>query len=141
MWNTCFYIDTIVCIPYIQFMNKKRVLGKKNNPLKNLTGQELAALRAAERILRQLFPVVSLQLFGSKSRGTDDPESDIDLLVLCSRALSWQERDALTDALFDVELEYDVVISTLVTTAADWDEGVFSVLPIHEEIARDGIPL
>ena len=114
---------------------------KKNDPFKSLTGQEVGALRAAERILRQRFPVVSLQLFGSKSRGTDDPESDMDLLVLCSRALSWRERDALTDALFDVELEYDVVISTLVTTTADWDEGVFSVLPIHEEIARDGIPL
>jgi len=121
-------------------MNKNRVFSK-NNPSNNLTAQERSALQAATRVLRQKFPVASLRLFGSKSRGTDDSESDMDLLVLCTRPLSWRERDALTDALFDVELEYDVVISTLVSTVAEWNEGFFSVLPIHEEIARDGIPL
>lgn len=77
-------------------------------------------------------------LFGSKAVGRDDPESDIDLLVLTSRGLSWRERDAVTDALFDVEMEHQVVLSTLVLSEADWDHGQYQVLPIHDEIARHG---
>jgi hypothetical protein len=43
--------------------------------------------------------------------GFRHPESDLDLLLLAKRALSWQERNSITDALFDIELEHDVVIA------------------------------
>jgi UTP:GlnB (protein PII) uridylyltransferase len=48
----------------------------------------------------------------------DDPESDIDLLALTSRRLSCRERDAITKVLFDVGMEFEVVISTLVLGVA-----------------------
>ena len=80
-------------------------------------------------------------LFGSKARGTDDPESDIDLLVLTSRELDRCERNALIDALFDIELENDVVISPIVLPLTEWEGGICRVLPIRDEIDRDGVRL
>ena len=100
---------------------------------------EQKAIQLASEMLRDKFPVRKVILFGSKARGDDDEESDIDLLLLTDRPISWEERKALIDALFDIELAYDVVISPLISTSADWLEGTFSVMPIHDEIAREGI--
>ena len=103
-----------------------------------LASRDRTAVEAAVGLLRDLFPVERVILFGSKAKGTDDAESDIDLLVLTGRLLSWQERDAITDALFDVELAHDVVISTLVLPCEEWDRGPYVVLPIHQEVQEHG---
>jgi len=99
------------------------------------------AIREAARVLSDRFPVERIVLYGSKARGTDDPESDVDLLVLTARELAWKERNALTDVLFDVQLAHGVVISVLVVPTREWEEGLCSVLPIHDEIDREGVPL
>lgn len=97
------------------------------------------AIIAAAGLLRARFPVTQILLFGSKATGRDHPESDIDLLVLTSRRLSWRERDAITDALFDVEMEFQVVISTLVLSEDEWERGPYQVLPIRDEVERHGV--
>ena len=103
-----------------------------------LSTKDRGAVEAAADLLRSRFPVDQVVLFGSKARGTDDAESDIDLLVVTSRPLSWQERHSLIDALFDVELNHDVVISTLVVFQDDWENGPWRVVPIRKNIERDG---
>ena len=105
----------------------------------HLSPRDQEALAEATRIIKEQFPVARVILFGSKSRGTDDIESDIDLLILTTKTLFWRERDAITDALFEIEIKYDVVISTLVATVEEWEEGAFSIMPIHHEITREGI--
>jgi predicted nucleotidyltransferase len=104
-----------------------------------LSTTDREAIHAAAGLLRARFPVTRILLFGSKATGRDDLESDIDLLVLTSRRLSWRERDAVTDALFDVEMEHRVVLSTLVLSEDDWDRGPYQVLPIHDEVDRHGV--
>ncbi|NMF82401.1 nucleotidyltransferase domain-containing protein [Nodosilinea sp. P-1105] len=99
------------------------------------------ALEAAVSLLLAEFPVDQVILYGSKATGADTDESDIDLLVLTTQPLSWQVRDAITDALFDLELAYDVVISTLVVPKDDWLTGYYDLLPIHREISRYGVPV
>jgi len=97
------------------------------------------AIIAATMLLKERFPVTRVTLFGSKATGRDDVESDIDLLILTSRKLDWRERDAITDALFDVEMSHDVVISTLVLPAEEWENGPYRVLPIRDEVDREGV--
>lgn len=105
----------------------------------DLRSTDRAAIVAAAAMLREKFPVTSIYLFGSKATGHDDPESDIDLLVLTSRPLPWRERDAITDALFDVEMKYGVIISTLVIEEDEWLHGPYQVLAIRREVDRDGV--
>ena len=105
----------------------------------SLKANDRKAIEAAKDLLVQRYPVELIVLYGSKARGTDDAESDIDLLVLTTRELTWRERNAITDALYDIQLAHGVVISTLVVSQHEWSEGHYSVLPIHDEIERYGV--
>lgn len=104
-----------------------------------LPSNEVQAIEEAVLQLKQKFPVVEIRLFGSKARGDSGPESDIDLLVLTSRRLSWRERDAMTDALYDIQIQRNVVLSLLVVPLQEWTSGRPSVLPIHDIIEEEGI--
>lgn len=97
------------------------------------------AIEAAVKLLINKFPVERVILYGSKVSGQDHEESDIDLLVLTQHPLSWQERDAITDAIFDIELAHDVVMSTLVVAYTEWMTGHYTLLPIHHEITKHGV--
>ena len=103
-----------------------------------LSEHDRAAIGEAAQLLRSRFSAERVILYGSKANGTDDDESDIDLLVLTSRT-GWQ-RGAMTDALFDIDGS-GVVISPLVVSAAEWEGGRFSVLPIHDVIKSSGVPV
>ena len=89
--------------------------------------RDRAAIDDAVEIFRRRFPVEGVILFGSKARGDDDGESDIDLLVLTTRPLSRSEQHAVTDALFPVQLRHDVGLSVLILSVEEGDEGVVSV--------------
>lgn len=104
-----------------------------------LQDKDRRAVEAAAAILRERFPVERVILFGSKARGDDDAESDIDLLVLTKCPLSWQERDEITNTLFDLQLRMGVLLSTMVVATKDWNEGVYQVMPIRDQIERDGV--
>ena len=107
----------------------------------SLKDNEREAIREATRTLKEKFPVKEVILFGSKARGDDDPESDIDLLLLTTRPIHWKERHSIVEALFDIEMKYDVVISIIVNSVNDWQTGLSSLLPIHEEITQEGIAI
>jgi len=105
----------------------------------SLEEKDRQAVERAAAILRERFPVEQVVLFGSKARGDADSESDIDLLVLTSRPMSHAEKDSITDAIFDVQLELDVTISTLIVSTEEWEHGLCQVLPIKYEVDRDGV--
>ena len=80
-----------------------------------------------------------LVLYGSFARGQADPESDVDLLVVTTHPLTRWERHEITDMVFDVNLQHGTNFSTLVIDAKSWETGIISVLPIRDEIIRDGV--
>ena len=105
----------------------------------DLSPKDRRAVEAAAAILRRRFPVERIVLFGSKARGDDDTESDIDLLVLTGRPLTDAENPLVTDALFDLQLELKVVFSTLVVPTEEWHHGLYQVFPIRQEIEPEGV--
>lgn len=62
-------------------------------------------------IVHLIIPTASVLLYGSVARGTQDEESDYDILVLTDAPLSTKEEDAVTDAVYDLELEQGIVIA------------------------------
>lgn len=112
--------------------------------MRSLDKAELAqrdrdAIEVAAKMLKGRFPVERVVLFGSKARGDDEEDSDIDLLLITHRPLHWRERKAIIEALFDIEMAYDVIISILVATTSDWENGILTACPIYEEIVQDGL--
>jgi len=112
-------------------------MSKKKQP--SLTSDEKLALANLRRGLLDMSFVESILLYGSAARGEADEESDIDLLVLTSKKLTRPERHQITDLVYQINLAEDTNFSTLVVDRTSWENGIFSVLPIHEQIAREGI--
>jgi predicted nucleotidyltransferase len=105
----------------------------------NLRPNERAAIEAAAALLRERLPVSQVILFGSKARGDSEPDSDIDLLLLTARRLSWDEEKQLGHLLYPLQLEYDVFFGTLEIPEEEWYHGVYQVLPLRTEVERDGV--
>jgi uncharacterized protein len=104
-----------------------------------LSANDRAAIERAAAILREKFPVDRLILFGSKARGEDRSDSDIDLLVLTREELDWRQQSAVVYALFDLEMELGVMLSPVIIEAEEWEHGVSQALPLRKEVDRDGV--
>lgn len=100
--------------------------------------QALAELR--ER-LSGAFEIVAMTLYGSAARGEAEEESDIDLLIVTAVPLSRPVRHQITDIVSEINLRYDTNFSTLVLDQKSWTSGLFSVLPLRDEIIREGVPV
>lgn len=115
--------------------------------MKNLFGklkiseQETRAIEEIKKRMLARGDVEELILYGSAARNEREVESDLDVLVITSRPFTRFKRHEITDAVFEVNLRYDTNISTLVVDRKSWDSGLFSVLPLHAEIAREGTRL
>jgi hypothetical protein len=85
------------------------------------------------------WPVDTLVLYGSKARGDDTPESDIDLLVLTSRPLTPDELGRLRAATRGIGLRHGTWPELYVRESSDWWHGVYQAAPIRKEIDAEGI--
>ncbi|OHB62827.1 MAG: hypothetical protein A2Y77_01490 [Planctomycetes bacterium RBG_13_62_9] len=106
-----------------------------------MTPEQRGALTEIKRRLMEKFDIRALVLYGSFARGQADEESDIDLLVVTSQLLTRFQRHEITNIVFEVNLQHDTNFSTLVVDLKSWESGIVSVLPIRDEILRDGVPV
>ncbi|CDX04027.1 putative nucleotidyltransferases [Desulfitobacterium sp. LBE] len=84
--------------------------------------------------------LIVAKLFGSVARGTDTPESDIDILVLLED-VDERTRDEIVEATVDVNVEHDVVICPVVMTATEYKFPLFQETSFYQAIEREGIVL
>jgi predicted nucleotidyltransferase len=99
------------------------------------------ALKEIRRRLFDSFDIEALCLFGSVVRNEAGEGSDIDLLIITEQPLKRPVRHQITEIVFEINLQYDTNFSTLVVDRTAWEEGLFSVLPIRDEIMREGVTL
>ena len=92
-------------------------------------------------ILSALSPQVTrIILYGSVARGTDSPESDVDIAVFVQSRLSSVMEDRLSDVVVDLNLKYDRVFSVI-----DIEESTYrkwrNIVPFYQNVDKDGIIL
>lgn len=107
----------------------------------SLTDNEYQAVAEIKSSVANEFDVERIVLFGSVARGEADEESDLDLLILTKKQLNRWERHKITDMVCEINLKYDTNFSTLVVDNRTWNQGPVSLLNIHAEVQRDGIPV
>jgi len=99
------------------------------------TVEELAAL------LPSRWPVDSLVLYGSKARGDDSAESDIDLLVLTGRPLAPEEIGDMRAVSRRIGLTHGTWPELYIRTSDEWWRGVYQAAPIRKEIDAEGVDI
>lgn len=104
-----------------------------------LDSEQLAALEEIKKNIKNKFEVEKIILYGSAVRGEMDEESDIDLLIITEKKLQRKVRHEITDIVFEVNLKFGTNYSTLVVDLNSWKKGPYSVLPIYEEIEKEGV--
>jgi predicted nucleotidyltransferase len=114
----------------------------KATTLASLSATEQAAITAYVQAIQRQYPdrIRAVALFGSKARGDDDPESDIDLLVICDSE-DRQFRSALWRKASEISLDQNVLISVRVYSQERWQRARQIGLPFTSEIISDSIPL
>jgi len=107
--------------------------------LSNLTSQEKEALFRMKKEVLSAFSSASMTLYGSKARGDFDAESDIDILILIDEEITRKIREYIMLLIYDIELDYDVIISPLLESRAFWNSPEARFMPVHEIIGREGL--
>ena len=84
--------------------------------------------------------LVSIKLFGSKARGDDAPDSDIDIAVIVKR-YSARLENKLIDLAFEVNLKYGVYISPFIIARGTFRHPVWRFSPFLKNIQTQGVLL
>ncbi|NKQ34003.1 MAG: nucleotidyltransferase domain-containing protein [Chloroflexi bacterium] len=103
------------------------------------------ALFALLARLRQRFgdDLLRVVLFGSKARGDYHEESDLDLLIVLrmDRDSFKTNREQIINTMWEIEIEYDVVISLILKSEETFAQMQADGLLLYRNIAEEGIPL
>lgn len=92
-----------------------------------------------KKLIERFGNEIGTYLFGSVARGDYKDYSDIDILVLLPFEPNNSIEEQIFDLAYDVGLKYNVVFGIIVYSRAFWNSGIASVMPIHENIEREGI--
>jgi len=105
-----------------------------------LSKKEKSALHQFKTALEQILAgqLIILKLFGSKARGNDRPDSDIDLLVIVASD-DWHIRDKVYDVATDILLQKDVCISPKVISKNRFDQLCKEGTSFMHNVCRDAI--
>ncbi|MBF0118906.1 MAG: nucleotidyltransferase domain-containing protein [Desulfobacterales bacterium] len=86
-------------------------------------------------------PNAEIILFGSRSRGDYEFDSDWDFLILVDGALSDKKIKWIRNKLYEVELECGEVISQIIRSHNDWNSQLYKIMPFYKKIEQEGIRL
>ena len=114
---------------------------KTINETPSISARDRGLLEQMKTVVRGFLPEATVILYGSVARGTRRPDSDYDILVLSEKRLKCAEEDVVRDALCDIQLEEEVLISTIFHSRADWDSPLYNAMPFHQEVEKDSVLL
>ena len=100
-----------------------------------------AFLKDVQRTVHEVIPDADVILYGSRARGDARPISDWDFLILVDQPVSWSLVKALRNRLYDLELETDHIISSIIRTHQEWNSSEYAAMPLKKAVEREGVRL
>ncbi len=94
-----------------------------------LKDNEALALKSLKEALLQKYDVLDFRVFGSKIKGLDTPDSDIDVMIELAEYDS-SIASEIDDIIFEINLAHDAFISAVIFGKKEIEEGPLSESPI-----------
>jgi predicted nucleotidyltransferase len=85
----------------------------------------------------EVAPQAEIVLFGSRSRGDYREESDWDFLILTESEATEEFKKKIRSVLFEVGLENDLAISSIIETKTEWEK--LKLTSLYKNIQYEGI--
>ena len=89
--------------------------------------------------IMKIDPHAEVVLFGSRARGDFNFESDWDFLILLSIPVNFETQKLIWDRLYDIELESEQMITSLIEEKSEWRKYIDT--PLYENIETQGITI
>lgn len=103
-----------------------------------LTKRDRRIAREFQRRLAGVVPVLDLRVFGSRARGEAAPDSDLDVFIEVEK-LTPELRRRIDELAWEVGFELDCIISTIVATREQLEDGPMGASPLVLNIEREGV--
>ena len=95
-------------------------------------------LERIKKIVLDRDPSAKVYLYGSRARGTMQPDSDWDLLILLNKdKITAEIEKNVTYPLYDLEFEIGEVISPMVYSEKEWNSKR-RITPFYSNVMREG---
>jgi predicted nucleotidyltransferase len=101
--------------------------------------EEKTALDELKKTLAERYGISSVIVYGSKARGDDSPDSDIDVMIVLDDDTS-QVKTAVDELVYDINLTYDCLISVVFFGRKELEEGPLGESPLYKRILAEGVP-
>jgi uncharacterized protein len=96
-------------------------------------------LEKVKNAVKQIEPSAEIILYGSRAREDFHEGSDWDFLVLVDGIVDAVRTDRVRHAIYDIELETNEILSSIIKNRQEWLSPKFRIIPLHENVERDGI--
>jgi predicted nucleotidyltransferase len=96
-------------------------------------------LKKVKEAVLKLEPSAEIILYGSRARDDYREHSDWDFLILLVGQIDTKRTDRIRCALYEIELDTDQIISSIVRSRQEWDSPRYSVVPLRSNVEREGI--
>ena len=99
---------------------------------------EFQIVREFRSRLETIIPILDLRIFGSRARGDEREDSDLDLFIKVDK-LDRALREKIHDLAWEIGFEKNLLISTFVVSEAEVKTGAVGASPLYAKVMEEGI--
>ena len=103
-----------------------------------LNAKDRACFEDFSNSVQRLYPDARTWAFGSRVRGEIGEDSDLDVCVVLDE-LDWEKRTRISDLAWEIGFERDRLISTVVFSKEQFEQGPCSASPLVKSIRDEGV--
>jgi predicted nucleotidyltransferase len=89
--------------------------------------------------LYNIVPNAEIVLYGSRVRNEAQKNSDWDFFIIVDHPIDRTTITKIKDCLYDIELNNNEVLSSIVRTKQEWNSPKYNALPFKKIIEREGV--